>query len=131
MRAVAMLVLGIVIGALAAVTAVGAMKQDVPYSKAAMAMIRHHFTPLREMVEGGHCDAASVQRHLHGLQALSTELDPFLPTGGNDAAFKRHAADFASAVNEVVAAPPVSCEALGAANRKIGGACKACHDEFR
>ena len=131
MRAAAMLALGIVIGALGAVTAVGAMKQEVHLPRATMTLMRHHFQPLRDMPAGNRCDAATVQRHLRGLQALSGEFDAFLPTGGDDAAFKRHAAHFAGTVGDVAAAPPATCAALSEANKKIGGACKACHDEFR
>ena len=131
MRAVAMLAVGVLVGALGAVTAVGAMKQEIPLQKASMTMMRHHFQPLREMAGGSQCDAATVERHLRGLQALATEFDGFLPTGGDDEAFKRHAANFAGTMNEVAAAPPATCQALGEAGKKIGGACKACHDEFR
>lgn len=131
MRAVAMLAVGVLVGALGAVTAVGAMKQEVPLPKASMTLMRHHFQPLREMAGGSQCDVAAVARHLRGLQALSSEFDAFLPTGGDDEAFKRHAGNFASTMDAVVAAPPAGCQALGEASKKIGGACKACHDEFR
>jgi cytochrome c556 len=131
MRAVAMLAVGVVLGALGAVTAVGAMKQEVPFPKVSMTMMRHHFQPLRDMAAGPQCNAATVQRHLRGLQALSSEFDAFLPTGGDDAAFKRHAAEFARTMDAAMAAPPATCQALGETTRQIGGACKACHDEFR
>lgn len=131
MRAVVMLLVGVLVGALGAVTAVGAMKQDVPYPKASMTLMRHHFTPLKDMPASGRCDPALIQRHLRGLQALAGEFDAFLPTGGDDDAFRRHAATFAGAVDAAVAAPPATCQALGQANQTLGGACKACHDDFR
>jgi len=131
MRAVAMLAVGILVGALGAVTAVGAMKKDIPLPKASMTMMKHHFGALRGMPDAKQCDAAQARRHLAGLQALGTEFHAFLPTGGDDAAFEKHAAGFAQAVDDAVAAAPADCTALAAVNQKIGGACKACHDDFR
>lgn len=131
MRAVVMLGVGIVVGALGAVTAVGAMKQDVPYSRASMTLIRHHFNPLRKMVETGRCDAPEARRHLLGLQALSADFHGFLPTGGDDQAFLAHGERFQAAVAAALAADPATCAALDQANQSLGGACKACHDEFR
>ena len=131
MRMLGLLLLGIAIGALAAVTAVGAMKKDIPFSKASMTLMRHHFQPLRKMPEAGKCDAATIDRHLRGLQSIAGELPHFLPTGGDDAAFERHAANFAGTLDEVRTSAPADCPALTSATQKIGGACKACHDEFR
>jgi cytochrome c556 len=130
MRAVAMLVVGILVGALGAVTVVGAMHKDIPLQKASMTVMRHHFGALRKMGEGGTCDAVAMQRHLRGLQGLSASLPAFLPTGGDDAAFDRHAAQFTRTADAAVAAAP-GCNALAATTKDLGGACKACHDEFR
>ena len=131
MRAVAMLAVGILVGALGAVTAVGAMRKDIPIQKASMTLMRHHFGALKSMPEGKQCDAAAMRRHLLGMAALGGEFHAFLPTGGDDAAFEKYAAGFAATLDEVLAAPPADCAALAAANQKIGGACKACHDDFR
>jgi cytochrome c556 len=131
MRAVAMLVVGIAVGALGAVTAVGAMKKDIPIQKASMTLMRHHFGALRKMGEGGQCDAVAIQRHLSGMQSLSREFDAFLPTGGDDASFTHHAGEFGSAIDAAVAAPPADCAALASTNQTLGGTCKGCHDEFR
>lgn len=131
MRAVVLLVVGILVGALGAVTAIGAMKKDIPLPKASMTMMKHHFGALRGLPDGGKCDAPTIRRHLAGLQALGTEFHAFLPTGGDDAAFEKHAANYAATIDRVAAAPPADCTALAAANQTLGGACKACHDDFR
>jgi cytochrome c556 len=131
MRAVVMLVVGIVVGALGAVTAVGAMKKDIPVQKASMTMMRHHFGALRKMDEAGQCDAQAIRRHLGGLQAISREFDAFLPTGGDDASFHGHAGKFTTAIDAAMNAPPTDCPTLATTNQSLGGACKGCHDEFR
>lgn len=130
MRAVAMLVIGILIGALGAVTVVGAMRKDIPMQKATMTVMRHHYGALRKMGDGGQCDAATLQRHLRALQGLAGAFPAFLPTGGDDAAFQRHADHFASTADATVAAAP-GCDALAATTKNLGSACKACHDDFR
>ena len=131
MRAVAMLAVGIVVGALGAVTAVGAMKKDIPPTKAAMTLMRHHFGAVRKMGEaGGTCDEATLQRHVRGLQGLSGALDTFLPTGADDDAFKRHAAHFTAMADTAASATP-GCPALATTTKNLGGACKACHDDFK
>ena len=129
MRALVMLLVGMLIGALGAVTAVGAMRKDIPMQKASMTLMRHHFGALRRMGEG-QCDAAAMQRHLLALQGLGGAFPAFLPTGGDDAAFERHAANFSRVAEAAVAARP-GCDALAATTRDLGGACKACHDDFR
>ncbi len=131
MRAVAMLVLGMAIGALGTVTAIGAMKQETPVTKASMALMGHHFGALREMAKSERCDATQIARHVRGLQALSSEFAAFVPTGGDDTAFESHAAGFGTAIEGVAAAPPLDCKTLATANQTIGGACKTCHEEFR
>src|SRR5688572_19774924 len=131
MRAVAMLVVGIAVGALGAVTAVGAMKKDIPVQKASMTLMRHHFGALRKMDEGGQCDVVAMRRHLVGLQGIAREFDAFLPTGGDDGAFTGHAFKFTTAVDIAVAQPPADCAALGGTIKSLGSGCKACHDEFR
>ena len=131
MRAVAMLVTGLLVGALAAMTAVGAMKKDIPPTKAAMTLMRHHFGALRKMgAEGGTCDEAALRSHVRGLQGLSGALDAFLPTGGDDDAFKRHAAHFTAMADSAAAATP-GCPALATTTQNLGGACKGCHDDFK
>lgn len=131
MRAVAMLVVGVLVGALGAVTAVGAMKKNVPFDKASMTLMRHHFGALKKMPEAKQCDARVVERHLQGLQGIASEFDVFLPTGGDDASFQGHAGKFVTALDAALAAPPADCAALTATITSLGGACKGCHDEFR
>lgn len=131
MRAVVMLVVGILVGALGAVTVVGALKKDIPFQKASMTLMRHYFGALRKMGESGQCDALVIQRHLRGLQAISREFDAFVPTGGDDASFQGHAGKFVTAIDAAIATPPVDCPSLAAINQSLGGSCKGCHDEFR
>lgn len=132
MRMLGMLVLGLLIGALGTVMALNAMKQGVPPGKAVMALTGYHSGQLRRMGESGKCEAAAIASHLGQLRALGNDLEAvFLPTGGDDELFGRHAARYREVLDGVLAAPPAQCEALAAAMRQVGGECKACHQDFR
>lgn len=132
MRMLGMLLLGIVIGALGTVMAINALRQGIAPGKAAMALTAHHSGQLRRMGESGSCDAAAIAMHLRQLRALGNELEgAFLPTGGDDDLFRRHAANYREVLDRTLAAPPLQCEPLTAAMRQVGAECKACHQDFR
>jgi cytochrome c556 len=132
MRMIGMLLLGLAIGAFGAVTIVSGMKQEVPYARAVMALSAQHFGALRKMHEAGQCDAEPIAAHLRSLRALAEDLEPaFVPTGGDDALFRRHGTEFASRVDAAMLAAPATCDALQDAIGRVGGGCKACHQDFK
>jgi cytochrome c556 len=132
MRMIVMLLLGLAIGVLGAVTIIGGMKQDVPYARAVMALTSQHFGALRKMEESQQCDAAQSVRHLRSLRALADDLAPaFLPTGGDDAQFQKYGSDYAARLDTALASVPATCTALRTAIINIGAGCKACHQDFK
>lgn len=132
MRAVAMLVLGMFIGVFGTVTTLGALRQDTPLTRGIMAVTKYHFGAAREAVAAPECSVETVQAHLGTMRALHGDVAPaFLPTGGDDAAFKRHAGNYGRALDAALALPASDCAALAPAVSKLGDECKACHRDFR
>jgi cytochrome c556 len=132
MRMIVMLLLGLFVGALGAVTAISAMRQETPLSKAVMSVSGHHFRALNAMVKGGNCEGAAVEAHLRTIRSVAQDFDAaFLPTGGDDTQFQKHSADFLAALDGVMTSVPTTCPALEESVKRIGAGCKACHQDFR
>ena len=132
MRAVAMLVLGMFIGVFGTVTTLGALRQDTPLTRGIMAVTKHHFGAAREAVDSADCRVEAVQAHLRTMRALQTDLVPaFLPTGGDDTAFKHFSGNYGQALDAALALPASDCAALAPAVSKLGDECKMCHRDFR
>lgn len=131
MRWLAMLLIGLFMGVVGAVVAIGALRQGTPYNDAVMAMLGRQTGALRSMREAGRCEAPEIARRLRLMQAVAGETDAaFLPVG-DDALFRRYSAALSSAIDAALARAPGDCDALAGAMQDIGGACKACHDDFR
>jgi hypothetical protein len=127
-----MLLLGIAIGVFGTVSMLNAMQGRTPLSKGVMAVADHHFGSLRRIAASGKCDPAQTEPHLRTLLAVSGDLDAaFLPTGGDDALFARHAAGYRDALTASLVVPPPDCAALAGPMRTIGAGCKTCHQDFR
>lgn len=132
MRMVVMLLLGVFIGGLGAVTAISAMRQKTPVSKAVMAVSGHHLRALDAMVESGRCEADAVDSRLRTLRAVAHDIDAvFLPGSGDDSQFRIYSGDLRAALEGAIGATPADCPALAAQLKTIGAACKACHEDFR
>lgn len=132
MRWLVLLLVGVLVGALGAVTAIGAMRQATPLPKGLMAVTDHQFATLRRQVKANRCAPDSAQARLRTLRALGDDFESaFLPTGRDDARFLRHLAAYVESLDAALAAPPAHCAALAQALRDIGGRCKQCHDDYR
>lgn len=126
MRWVAMLLLGMAIGALGAVTVVGALRQETPLRKAVMAASSQQLRQLRAEQAAGRCGATGDR--LVTLRTLAGEFEAAFLPNGRDELFRRHLGAYEAALER---ARGVACPALATALRDVGRACKACHDDFR
>jgi hypothetical protein len=131
MRWLGLLLLGMALGALATVSAIGAMRQGTPLHKGAMAVTSHQFRDLRGQVEAGRCDAEVAGRRLRLMRDLGADFDAAFLPNGRDELFRRHRKRYTAALDAALQSPPTTCAALQAAVRPIGQACRACHDDFR
>ena len=131
MKYLALLLVGLFIGALGAVAAISALRQGTPYDDAVMTVMSQQMGALRGMREKNQCKPEEINRRLDLLGAIADETDSaFLPIG-DDAKFSELSKDLRDAVATARMRQPTDCDALGQAMAGIGGTCKACHDIFR
>ena len=131
MRWLAMLVLGMAIGAFGAVTLVGAMRQATPLRKGIMAVSQQQLRELRKAAAGEHCAVAATAPRLALLRGMGADFEAAFLPGRDDAAFRRHLGHYLATLDRALATPPVGCVALRQALREVGAGCKRCHDDFR
>lgn len=131
MRYVAMLLIGLFIGSLGAVAAIGALRQDTPYNASIMSVMKHQMGAMHAMREKNQCSSEEIARRLSIMDAIAGEVNvAFLPVG-DDEKFINLSADLQDSIAKAQAAEAANCDALGLATTGIGGTCKACHDAFR
>lgn len=131
MKYIALLLIGLFIGALGAVAGISALRQGTPYNDAVMTVMSQQMGALRGMRERNQCKPEEITRRLDLLAAIAGETDnAFLPIG-DDARFAALSKDLSDAVAAARSRQPTDCDALGQAMAGIGGTCKACHDVFR
>ena len=109
----------------------GAQAQGTAYPNGVMAVMSAQMGALGQSLKQNRCAATDLLPRLQTLRHLGNDLEPaFLPTQ-DDERFVRYASDLRAAVDAALAAPPSDCAAAGVALNRIGGTCKACHDDFK
>ena len=125
------LALGLVIGIIATVMTMSALKSGPHMTDALMHMQSFHMSALDTNIKQNHCAVTDNLPHVQALRALSNDIEPlFLPVE-KEADFRQKASNLRAALDAVLASPPADCATVGAALSKIGHECKACHDEFK
>lgn len=131
MKYLALLLIGLFIGALGAVAGISALRQGTPYNDAVMTVMSQQMGALRGMREKNQCAPEEIARRLDLLSAIAGETEhAFLPIG-DDAKFTELSQDLRDAVATARSRQAADCDSLGQAMSGIGGTCKACHDVFR
>lgn len=126
---------GLVIGAVAVVMLLRTLEarktwQD-RYPDAAMDLFQAHVAQLKASVEANRCGATDTLPHLQALRTVANDIEPAFGDLREDARFTKHASNLRATLDETLSAPPLNCAGVDAATRKIGEACKACHQDFR
>lgn len=131
-RYLAMLLVGLVIGAIATTMAIRAIeaRQD-HFDDAVMQVQQWHVNQLVGNIERNRCSATDTLPHLRTLRALADDLEPAFPDLRDDARFAEHASRMRATLDSALASPPMNCPGLGAAVQNVREACKACHQDFR
>ncbi|RMH94870.1 hypothetical protein EBB59_00825 [Lysobacter pythonis] len=127
-----MLLLGLVLGAIAAVMAMRALdarKDRFPDS--VMTVQAWHMGRLKKNIEINRCNATDSLPHLQTLRRMGDDVDFAYPDLASDERFAKHSANFRAVLDAAQANPPLSCESLKKTVGDIGGQCKACHDDFK
>lgn len=123
---------GLVVGAIGVVMAMRALdarKDHFPES--VMEVQQWHLGRLKANVEQNRCNATDTLPHLQALRAMADDIEPAFPDLRDDERFTKAASQLRAAVDQARANPPLNCAGVGSALQDIGGACKACHQDFR
>ncbi len=139
-------------GALGSLLAAGAAEaQDVTktlgYREGVMKALSWHIGPIAGMAKGEmEFDSAALQHHADSMAALATMVHEAFPESSEGAegskakpeiwtdpdTFTARVAGLEEQTAVLAArAPFLTKDTLGAALGAVGGACKACHDDFR
>lgn len=130
MRQIALLVLGLVLGAATAAVVVNALARRDAYPRGLMAVLQHHYGGLREAARSGRCDADAWHDKML-LGELAAEIEPAVaPDATTAAPFREYAGRLREAIAELPDAP-ASCPQLRAAVTRVGNACEECHHQYR
>ena len=115
------------------------------YRTAVMTTLRGHLVASSMIIRGLVDDRGQIVGHAHGLASSIDELPHIFPAGSNIGdsealpAIWEDEEGFAAAIEKatdavdefVAAAEGGDKEAIGAAFRNVGGACRGCHDNYR
>lgn len=129
MRALLLVILGLVVGAMGATFALSALHQGTPFHRGVMAVMQHRMGTLRANVRAGRCDAKVSATQLDALRLSAADIRDAFPD--MDAPFFAAGDALAHAVDAARAAAPAGCDALAAVLRPIGDACQSCHQRYR
>ena len=129
MRALLLVILGLVVGAMGATFALSALHQGTPFHKGVMAVMQHHIGALRANVRAKQCDAKGSAAHLTRVREAAGDISEAFPD--MDAPFATAAARLVRATGDALASAPATCEALVTALKPVDEACKACHQQYR
>ncbi len=129
---IAILLLGLVIGAIGTVMALRAIeaRQD-PFHESVMHVQSWHLGQLTDSIAQNRCGATDSVPHLQTLRAMASDIEPAFPDLRDDPRFVKHASQLRATLDAALASPPVNCEGLGNTAKTIGESCKACHQDFR
>jgi hypothetical protein len=131
-RYLALLLLGLVVGAICTVMAMRALeaRQD-QFPGSIMHVQQWHFGQLRNAVEQNRCSASDSLPHLEALRVMANDLEPAFPDLRDDKRFIDSSSQLRGVLDVALATRPADCTALGETTAAIGQACKACHQDFR
>ena len=127
--------IGLVLGMIAIVMLLRSLEsrktwQD-HYPHAVMQLFSAQTAQLRANAEANRCNPTDTLPFLQSLRSLGNDLEPAFPDLREDQRFATHASHFRATLDAALASPPLGCESLAQANKQIGEACKACHQDFR
>lgn len=129
---IALLLLGLVIGAIGTVMALRAIEaRKDHFHESVMHVQSWHLGQLKAGIEQNRCGVTDSLPHLQTLRTMASDLEPAFPDLRDDPRFVKHASQMRATLDAALANPPSNCEGLGATAKKIGEACKACHQDFR
>ncbi|MET0255017.1 MAG: cytochrome C [Luteibacter sp.] len=129
MRALLLVILGLVVGAMGATFALSALHQGTPFHQGLMAVMQHHMGALRANVRAKQCEAKGSAAHLVRMRQAAGDIREAFPD--MEPGFYAAGGKLGTALDDAVGAAPATCEALVAALGPVGDACRSCHQQYR
>ena len=130
-RALALLGVGLFIGAIGAFMLMSTLQRRHEVPRGSMALMQYHMGQARKTARSTSCDTPVAQRHLQRMRALAEDSTPiFAAIGYVDATFERRRDGFIEEVDKGLA-PGADCAVIGTALKQIADACEACHHDTR
>ena len=123
---------GLVVGAVGVVMVMRALdaRRD-RFPESVMEVQQWHMGRLKASMEQNRCNATDTLPHLLALRTMADDIEPAVPDLQDDARFTKAASQLRAVLDGARANPPLNCAGVGKAMQDIGGACKACHQDFR
>lgn len=130
MRALGWILLGLLVGALAALSAANALQAAGALNRGVMNMMKYHLGEARKVLTAEQCSQPPTQ-HFEALAVLGRDVGPiYLPIGERDELFDQYTKDLVEAT-AAAAAGNSDCAQASERLALIGDACQACHRDFK
>ena len=124
--------LGLVVGAIAAVMGLRALQARAdPFPDALMNVLAHQSGQLGDAAKANRCTTNDTLPRLQMLRALANDLEPAFPGLASDTRFGEAASGLRATLDQALLAAPADCQQLATVNKSIGDGCKACHRDFK
>ncbi|TWH05905.1 MULTISPECIES: cytochrome c [Pseudoxanthomonas] len=124
--------IGLLVGVVAAVMALRALKErQDPFPDALMNVMARQTQELKATAAANRCAVHDALPRLQSLRAMANDLETAFPGLRDDQRFAGAASSLRANLDQALAAPPSDCAQITATLEKIGGDCRACHQDFR
>ena len=127
------LLIGLAIGAFAAVYALNALNSnpESQYQHGMMHVMGNNMGQLKKNVAAAKCSASDTIPRVQAINVMARDLELAFPKDADDAAFVAAATDLRTASNKVLMAAPQTCDGVSQSLRDIGLTCEGCHSKFK
>lgn len=129
MRAVILIVIGLVVGAFATHMLERTINARHAYPRAVMDIMAHHYGAMKNGVKNKQCDAGTTAGHLESMYVVSRDIGAAF--GTDDAHFNDLADKLHVSLQDASQNPPADCDTLATALDAIHQHCSDCHMEYR
>ncbi len=130
MRYLVCLIVGLLIGAIAASTFVNATAQREAWPRGIMNVMQHELGNARAAARAQQCATPAVPAASAHLRLLVADIEPsLLAPGTKDRVFSQYASDLRDALAKWDTS--ADCAHQGAALTTVANACEACHRDYR
>lgn len=130
MRYLICLILGLVVGAIAASTLANISARRTAWPRGLMNVMQHELGDARSAARAGRCNAPDTPSAAAHLRLLASDIEPaLLAPGTRDRVFSQYNSDLRAALANWDTG--ADCARQGEALTVVANACEACHRDYR